>query len=157
MSVPPDTLELIYDAALNPALWQDVVQDIVEKTGGDQGALILQNQYTGRGDAVLANVDPAMQQAAANLGASRWTILRRITLPLIRPGVFAGATLVMIWSFTELGTPLMFDFYTITPVQVFASSRRCTNTRAILSFGTRVIHTIVTAIARSLRTPLRLV
>ncbi len=58
MSVPPDTLELIYDAALNPALWQDVVQDIVEKTGGDQGALILQNQYTGHGDAVLANVDP---------------------------------------------------------------------------------------------------
>jgi len=26
---------------------------------------------------------------------------------------------VLIWSFTELGTPLMFDFYTITPVQVF--------------------------------------
>jgi len=25
----------------------------------------------------------------------------------------------MIWSFTELGTPLVFDFHTITPVQVF--------------------------------------
>lgn len=70
--------------------------------------------------AALANVDPAMEQAAANLGASRWTIFRRITLPLIRPGLFAGCTLVLIWSFTELGTPLMFDYYTITPVQVFA-------------------------------------
>lgn len=70
--------------------------------------------------AALANVDPAMEQAAANLGASRWTIFRKITLPLIRPGLFAGCTLVLIWSFTELGTPLMFDFYTITPVQVFA-------------------------------------
>ncbi|HMO26325.1 MAG TPA: ABC transporter permease subunit, partial [Tepidisphaeraceae bacterium] len=70
--------------------------------------------------AALANVDPAMEQAAANLGASRWTIFRRITLPLIRPGLFAGCTLVLVWSFTELGTPLMFDFQDITPVQVFA-------------------------------------
>lgn len=69
--------------------------------------------------AALANIDPAMEQAAANMGAKRWTIFRRITLPLMRPGVFAGCTLVLIWSFTELGTPLMFDFYTITPVQVF--------------------------------------
>ena len=69
--------------------------------------------------AALANIDPAMEQAAANLGAGRWTIFRRITLPLVRPGLFAGCTLVLIWSFTELGTPLMFDFYTVTPVQIF--------------------------------------
>ncbi len=69
--------------------------------------------------AALANLDPAMEQAAANLGASRWTIFRRITLPLMRPGIFAGATIVLIWSFTELGTPLMFDFYQVTPVQIF--------------------------------------
>jgi iron(III) transport system permease protein len=69
--------------------------------------------------AALANIDPAMEQAAANIGASRFTILRRIILPLMRPGLFAGCTLVLIWSFTELGTPLMFNFYTITPVQVF--------------------------------------
>ena len=68
--------------------------------------------------ASLANIDPAMEQAAANLGASRLTIFRKITLPLIRPGLFAGGTLVLIWSFTELGTPLIFNFYTITPVQV---------------------------------------
>ena len=69
--------------------------------------------------AALANVDPAMEQAAANLGASRWTIFRRITLPLMRPGLFAGGTIVLIWSFTELGTPLMFDYYHVTPVQIF--------------------------------------
>lgn len=69
--------------------------------------------------AALANIDPAMQQAAANLGASRWTVFRRITLPLMRPGLFAGGTIVLIWSFTELGTPLMFDVYQVTPVQVF--------------------------------------
>ena len=69
--------------------------------------------------ASLASVDPSMEQAAANLGASRFTVFRRITLPLIRPGIFAGCTLTMIWSFTELGTPLMFGFGTITPVQIF--------------------------------------
>lgn len=69
--------------------------------------------------AALANLDPAMEQAAANLGASRWTIFRRITLPLMRPGLFAGGTIVLIWSFTELGTPLMFDYYHVTPVQIF--------------------------------------
>jgi iron(III) transport system permease protein len=69
--------------------------------------------------AALANLDPALEQAAANLGASRWTIFRRITLPLMRPGLFAGGTIVLIWSFTELGTPLMFDYYHVTPVQIF--------------------------------------
>jgi len=69
--------------------------------------------------AALANLDPAMEQAAANLGASRWTIFRRITLPLLRPGLLAGGTIVLIWSFTELGTPLMFDYYDVTPVQIF--------------------------------------
>ena len=68
--------------------------------------------------AALANIDPTMEQAAANLG-SRWSVFRRITLPLIRPGIFAGCTLTLIWSFTELGTPLMFGFQTITPVQIF--------------------------------------
>ena len=69
--------------------------------------------------AALANLDPAMEQAAANLGASRWRIFRKITLPLLRPGLFAGGTIVLIWSFTELGTPLMFDYYRVTPVQIF--------------------------------------
>jgi iron(III) transport system permease protein len=69
--------------------------------------------------AALANLDPALEEAAENLGASRWRRFRTVILPLIRPGLFAGATIVFIWSFTELGTPLMFDYQTITPVQIF--------------------------------------
>jgi iron(III) transport system permease protein len=69
--------------------------------------------------ASLANIDPGLEQAAANLGAGRWRVFRKITLPLLRPGLFAGCTLTLIWSFTELGTPLIFDFNTITPVQIF--------------------------------------
>jgi iron(III) transport system permease protein len=67
----------------------------------------------------LSFVDPSLEQAAANLGASSWRVFRSITLPLMLPGVFAGASIVFIWSFSELGTPLMFDFYDVTPVQVY--------------------------------------
>jgi iron(III) transport system permease protein len=69
--------------------------------------------------AALANLDPTLEEAAINLGASRLRRFFRCTLPLILPGIFAGATIVFIWSFTELGTPLMFDYYTVTPVQIF--------------------------------------
>ncbi|MFM8872891.1 MAG: ABC transporter permease, partial [Phycisphaerales bacterium] len=69
--------------------------------------------------ASLANLDPALEEAGQCMGASAWTRFRRITLPLVRPGVFAGATIVFIWSFTELGTPLMFEFYDVTSVQIF--------------------------------------
>ncbi len=69
--------------------------------------------------AALANLDPALDEAAENLGAGWWRRFTRITLPLVRPGLFAGATIVFIWSFTELGAPLMFDYYDVTPVQIF--------------------------------------
>ena len=69
--------------------------------------------------AAMANLDPALDEAAQNLGATRWHRFWRITVPLITPGVFAGATIVFIWSFTELGTPLMFDYHVVTPVQIF--------------------------------------
>lgn len=67
----------------------------------------------------LANVDPSLEEAARNLGAGRWRRLWKITLPLIRPGAFAGGSIVLIWSFTELGTPLMLGYNTVTPVQIF--------------------------------------
>jgi iron(III) transport system permease protein len=69
--------------------------------------------------AALANLDPALDEAAENLGAGPFRRFFRITLPLVRPGLFAGATIVFIWSFTELGTPLMFDYYEVAPVQIF--------------------------------------
>lgn len=69
--------------------------------------------------AALANLDPALEEAADNLGSGPVRRFVRVTLPLIRPGLFAGATIVFIWSFTELGTPLIFDYTQVTPVQVF--------------------------------------
>ncbi|MDA1260255.1 MAG: ABC transporter permease subunit, partial [Planctomycetota bacterium] len=69
--------------------------------------------------AALANLDPALAEAASNLGCTGLRKFRRITLPLIAPGLFAGGILVFIWSFTELGTPLMLNYTRCAPVQVF--------------------------------------
>ncbi|MFC5051467.1 ABC transporter permease [Rubritalea spongiae] len=69
--------------------------------------------------AALGNLDPAMEQAAQNLGASPWKRFKKITLPLCMPGIFAGAAIVFIWAFTELGVPLVFDYNRVAPVQVY--------------------------------------
>jgi len=71
------------------------------------------------GVAALANVDPAMEEAAQNLGCTGFRRFRKITLPLIKSGLFAGGTIVFIWAFTELGTPLIFDYPRVTSVQIF--------------------------------------
>lgn len=69
--------------------------------------------------ASLAALDPALEEAADNLGSSRVMRFMQITLPLTMPGLFAGCTLSFIWAFTELGVPLIFDFSRITSVQIF--------------------------------------
>ena len=69
--------------------------------------------------AALANIDPAMEEAAQNLGCTGLRRFFKITLPLIRPGLFAGGTIVFIWVFTELGTPLIFDYDRVTSVQIY--------------------------------------
>ncbi len=73
--------------------------------------------------AALANIDPAMEEAAQNLGCTGLRRFRKITLPLIKPGLFAGGTIVFIWSFTELGTPLIFDYAQIASVQIYYGLR----------------------------------
>ena len=69
--------------------------------------------------AALANVDPTLEEAAVNLGSSGWRLFRRITLPLMMPGLFAGSIIVFIWAFTDLGTPLVFEYRRVISVQIF--------------------------------------
>ena len=69
--------------------------------------------------ASLGRLDPALVESAAIAGAGPWVRFRRIILPLLRPGAFAGGSVVFIWSLTELGTPLMLGLDRIAPVQVF--------------------------------------
>lgn len=67
----------------------------------------------------LARLDGSLLEAAQLMGAGAWTRFRRIVLPLIRPGLFGGGIVVFVWSFTELGTPLMLGYDRVTPVQIY--------------------------------------
>jgi iron(III) transport system permease protein len=69
--------------------------------------------------ASLDNAHLSLEEAAVMCGASRLTLLRRIILPLSLPGWFAGASLVFIASFTDLGTPLLFEYRNVLSVQIY--------------------------------------
>jgi iron(III) transport system permease protein len=69
--------------------------------------------------ASLENAHLSLEEAAVVSGASQWRILRRIIIPLSIPGWFAGATLVFIASFTDLGTPLIFEYREALSVQIY--------------------------------------
>ncbi len=71
--------------------------------------------------ASLSNYDTSVEEAAALLGASPLTVLRRVTLPLIRPGVLAGAIFAFIISFDQFTVTLFVVAanYVTLPVQIF--------------------------------------
>lgn len=52
--------------------------------------------------ATLQRVDERLEHAAASLGADPWRAFRHVTLPLIRPGVIAGALLAFIASWDDV-------------------------------------------------------
>ncbi len=57
--------------------------------------------------ASMRNIDGAMEESALNLGAGGWRLFRRVIFPLAMPGYLAGATLVFVKVFDDLGTPLV--------------------------------------------------
>jgi iron(III) transport system permease protein len=69
--------------------------------------------------ASLSKIDPTLEESARNLGASGFTLFRKITLPLALPGFAAGALLVFLWSISDLGTPIMLNFTDYSVFQAF--------------------------------------
>lgn len=74
----------------------------------------------------LAGLDPTLEEAAADLYASRWQAFRRVTLPLIMPGVLGGALLALTLSLDDV---VITSFVsgpgsTTLPVFVFGLVRR---------------------------------
>ncbi len=57
--------------------------------------------------AAMRNIDGSMEESAMNLGARGWRLFRRIVFPLSLPGYVAGASLVFVKVFDDLGTPLV--------------------------------------------------
>jgi iron(III) transport system permease protein len=69
--------------------------------------------------ASLRNIDRSMEEAAQNLGSSGLRMFRRIVFPLAMPGYLAGAALVFIKVFDDLGTPLLLNVNTMLAPQAY--------------------------------------
>lgn len=59
-------------------------------------------------EGALRAADRRYEEAAATLGASRFTIFRRVTLPMVAPGVVAGATMCWARALGEFGATITF-------------------------------------------------
>jgi putative spermidine/putrescine transport system permease protein len=72
--------------------------------------------------ASLDGFDRTLELAAMNLGATPWQAFRRVTLPLIRPGIVAGATFAVIVSFDDVSISLFLagPHSTTLPVRIFS-------------------------------------
>lgn len=68
--------------------------------------------------AAATGMDPAVERAAVSLGASRITVFRRVTLPLILPGIVSGWLLAFITSFDELTMSVFISNPSTTPLPV---------------------------------------
>src|SRR5690242_20648772 len=59
-------------------------------------------------EGALRAADARFEDAAATLGADRWTAFRRVTLPLVAPGIAAGAVLCWARALGEFGATITF-------------------------------------------------
>ncbi|CAN7200356.1 ABC transporter permease [Variovorax sp. LjRoot290] len=69
----------------------------------------------------LYNQDASLEQAARSLGASPWRAFRRVTLPLIKPGIITGALFAFVISFDLFNMSLLLKGIGMTtlPLQLF--------------------------------------
>lgn len=69
----------------------------------------------------LIEIDQDMEEAAASLGATNWTIFRRIILPNLRPAIFSGAALAFARAIGEFGSlVLLAGNVKIASIYIFA-------------------------------------
>jgi iron(III) transport system permease protein len=67
----------------------------------------------------LNNFDISTEEASYNLGAKWYQTFFKITFPLILPGYFSASSIIFIWSITDLGTPLIFEYDKLISVRIF--------------------------------------
>lgn len=117
------------------------------------GHVLLATPYAiGSITAVVSRFNMQLEEAAASLGASPWRIFRRVTLPIIIPGVYAGALYAFIVSFGEVPVALFLGGpgRTTFPVEMF-SSMQFDFSPALLAISTIVLalsFAVLTAIQR---------
>ncbi|HEX3556001.1 MAG TPA: iron ABC transporter permease [Thermoanaerobaculia bacterium] len=66
----------------------------------------------------LRQLDPALEEAAASLGAGRWRRLGRVTLPLLRPALAAGAGLAFITALGDFVVSIVLYTFDTRPISI---------------------------------------
>ena len=101
---------------------------------------------TGRGLlAAYRQLDPSLEEAAASLGAGRWRTLARVTLPQLRPGLAAGASLAFVAGLGDIVASIVLYTYETRPISIeILSSLRLAETGVAAAFG--VVLMIVSAL-----------
>ncbi|MDY7078482.1 MAG: iron ABC transporter permease [Chloroflexota bacterium] len=56
---------------------------------------------------MMRALDPSLEEAAVNLGASRWRVFRTVTLPMLTPGLASSFLLLFVESLADLANPLL--------------------------------------------------
>ena len=79
------------------------------------------------------NLDPALQDAARNLGYGPWRTFFRITLPALRPGIVAGSLLVSLYVLSDFGAVSMLRYNTFTRAIYIHSSNFDRSRAAVLA------------------------
>jgi iron(III) transport system permease protein len=70
----------------------------------------------------IRNIDPSLEEAAFNLGASRFTVFRKVTLPLLTPAIVAASLLVFMTSMASFSAPfLLAGGYRVLSLQIYFS------------------------------------
>jgi iron(III) transport system permease protein len=81
-------------------------------------------------------LDPSLDEAAATLGAGRWRTLRRVTLPLLKPAIVAGASLAFVTAFGDFVTSIMLYTYDTRPISMeILSSLRQSDVGVAAAYG----------------------
>lgn len=104
--------------------------------------------------AVSANLsvfDSRLETAAASLGASRLSVLRTVTIPLILPGILSGMLFSFVTSFDEVIVSLFISSPQLKtlPVQIYASMTRDTDP-TVAAIGTLTFAVTTIAIGAGL-------
>lgn len=84
----------------------------------------------------LAQLDPALEEAAASLGAGRLRTAWRVTLPMVRPAIVAGAAIAFITSLGDFVTSIVLYTYDTRPISIeMLSSLRLQETGVAAVYG----------------------
>ncbi|MDH4618905.1 iron ABC transporter permease [Brevibacillus sp. AY1] len=71
--------------------------------------------------AAIKGLDPSLEEAAANLGANRFTVWRRVILPMLTPAMIASSLLVFMVSMASYTAPLIFGIDRTMTMQIYLS------------------------------------